>query len=164
MEIEKKFLVKNLPNNLESFKKTEISQGYISDINPTIRIRKFDNQHILTIKSVENIAKDKQHLINEEIEFNISKEKFYKLSTKVDNNFIEKTRYFVEITDNIAELDIYHNALSPLITVEVEFQSEAQALEFNPPAWFGEEVTDDIRYKNFYLSKNGIPDSCKIRQ
>ncbi len=157
MEIERKFLVKKLPNNLKNYKSKEISQGYISDINPTIRIRKQNDQHILTIKSVANVAKNKQHLINEEIEFEISKDKFENLSTKVDNNFIEKTRYFIELSDHIAELDIYHNDLSPLVTVEVEFKNEASALDFKPPEWFGIDVTKDIRYKNFYLSQNGIP-------
>ncbi len=157
MEIERKFLVKTLPTNLENYQKKEISQGYISDINPTIRIRKLGDKHILTIKSVANIQSDKQYLMNNEIEFEITKEKFDNLSTKVDDNFIEKTRYFINLGDVTAELDIYHNALSPLITVEVEFESELQALDFKPPEWFGQDVTADVRYKNFSLSTNGLP-------
>ncbi len=157
MEIERKFLVKTMPENLETFEKKDISQGYISDIEPTIRIRKLGDKHILTIKSVANVEKDKQHLMNNEIEFEISKEKFDKLSTKVDDNFIEKTRYYINLGEVTAELDVYHNALSPLVTVEVEFKSETQALDFMPPNWFGLDVTKDIRYKNFSLSTNGLP-------
>ncbi len=157
MEIERKFLVKTLPENLESYPKKEISQGYISDVNPTIRIRKLGDKHILTIKSVTNIQKDKQHLMNNETEFEITKEKFDVLSTKVDDNFIEKTRYFISLGDVTAELDIYHNALHPLVTVEVEFTSEIEALAFTPPEWFGLDVTEDICYKNFSLSTNGLP-------
>ena len=31
---------------------------------------------------------------------------------------------------------------------EVEFPSEKEAEEFTPPAWFGDEVTNDRRYHN----------------
>ncbi len=157
MEIERKFLIKTLPENLESYPHKQISQGYISDINPSIRIRQQDDKYLLTIKSVSNVDKDKQHLMNNEIEFVITKEKFYNLSTKVENTFIEKTRYYINLGDLTAELDVFKNALSPLITVEVEFNSEEEALSFQPPDWFGLDVTADIRYKNFHLSTFGLP-------
>lgn len=158
MEIERKFLVKHLPPNLNTFPHKEIAQGYISDINPTIRIRRIGDSYILTIKSTETIDKDKVSLINNEIEFKLSKEKFDNLSTKIDNIFVDKTRYFIPLDNSfVAELDIYHNSLSPLQTVEVEFNTEQEALEFQPPEWFGLDVTNDIRYKNFHLSTFGLP-------
>ncbi len=157
MEIERKFLVKTLPENLNTYPHKQISQGYISDINPTIRIRQLDDRYLLTIKSVIDVDKSKQHLMNNEIEFDISKEKFYNLSTKVEDTFIEKTRYYIPLGNYTAELDVYKNALSPLITVEVEFENEENALSFQPPEWFGEDVTADIRYKNFHLSTFGLP-------
>lgn len=157
MEIERKFLVKELPKDLKLYPKREISQGYISDIDPTIRIRKSNENYFLTIKSVANIEKDKQHLMNNEIELEISKEKFDKLSTKIDGFFMEKTRYLIDLGVWIAELDVYKNDLAPLVTVEVEFSNEALALDFTPPYWFGEEVTSDIKYKNFHLVKYGLP-------
>lgn len=157
MEIEKKFLVKRIPKNLENYQKKELSQGYISDTNPTIRIRKSNNDYILTIKSVENIQKDNRHLMNNEFEFKITKEKFDNLSHKINNNLVEKTRYFIDINNYIAELDIYHNALSPLITVEVEFPNLEEALCFQPPDWFGLDITENIEYKNFHLAAFGLP-------
>ncbi len=157
MEIERKFLVKSLPENLEKYPHKQISQGYISNTDPTIRIRQLDDKYILTIKSVSNVLKDKQYLINNEVEFDISREKFDNLSTKTEDTFVEKTRYYIDLKDYIAELDIYKNALSPLITVEVEFESEEKALNFQPPEWFGLDVTADVRYKNFHLSTHGLP-------
>ena len=47
-EIERKFLVKEIPNNLQQYKCYKIKQGYIST-NPTIRLRQRDNEYILTI-------------------------------------------------------------------------------------------------------------------
>ena len=40
-----------------------------------------------------------------------------------------------------------------LVFVEVEFESLDQATAFTPPEWFGEDVTNDGRYHNSYLSK-----------
>ncbi len=39
------------------------------------------------------------------------------------------------------ELDVYAGALEGLLVAEVEFATEADAREFEPPEWFGDEVT-----------------------
>jgi CYTH domain-containing protein len=40
---------------------------------------------------------------------------------------------------------------------EVEFASEAQARDFEPPDWIGAEVTGDERYLNETLATKGRP-------
>ncbi len=55
---------------------------------------------------------------------------------------------------------MFHGYLEGLEFVEVEFQSEEQANGFNPPEWFGEDVTFDKRYRNSYLSS--ISDMSEI--
>ncbi len=156
MEIEKKYLVKNLPKNLDKYKNLKISQGYISNTEPTIRIRQLGTEYILTIKSTENIEAKNKCIVNEEFEFKISEEKYIELSTKVSNTFIEKTRYYIPINNLMAELDIYHNQLNGLCTVEVEFNTLEEFEAFQPEDWFGEDVTKNIKYKNFYLSTYGL--------
>jgi adenylate cyclase len=39
----------------------------------------------------------------------------------------------------------------------VEFGTEEAADVFEPPAWFGHEVTDDARFKNQRLVSEGAP-------
>ena len=39
------------------------------------------------------------------------------------------------------ELDVFLDALAPLVFAEVEFPTEQEALAFVPPAWFGKDVT-----------------------
>ena len=56
MEIEKKFQVKILPENLEEFPKKEIEQGYLC-VNPVVRIRKSNERFILTYKSRNGVEK-----------------------------------------------------------------------------------------------------------
>lgn len=149
-EIERKFLIKNLPENLESFTKHEIKQGYIST-NPTIRVRQWDNNYILTIKGGGLMKKI-------EYELDLSKEQFDNLWQKVEGNTIEKTRYIIPLANNLkAELDIYKGFLSGFMNVEVEFSSTQDAILFDSPDWFGQEVTQDHRYSNSSLAKFGKP-------
>ena len=53
----------------------------------------------------------------------------------------------------MGELDIFGGVLDGLYFIEVEFESEEDAENFVPPVWFGENVSDDKRYANSYLSK-----------
>ena len=50
MEIERKFIVHNLPDNLDSYPHSEIEQGYLC-MEPVIRIRRMNKQYFLTFKS-----------------------------------------------------------------------------------------------------------------
>jgi CYTH domain-containing protein len=43
------------------------------------------------------------------------------------------------------------------VVAEVEFDGEDAADAFEPPDWFGAEVTDDARYKNQRLACDGAP-------
>ena len=49
MEIERKFKVIKLPDNIEKYEKIEIEQWYLC-IKPTVRIRKNDDSYILNYK------------------------------------------------------------------------------------------------------------------
>ncbi len=147
MEIERKFLVKNIPFELSQFKKSEISQTYIS-FSPVIRLRKLNEEYILTCKGKGSLAR-------EEFELQISKEQYQNLLTKCEGRTIIKTRYYIPIQDNLtAELDIYHNDfLNSLVTVEVEFESTDEAQDFLPPVWFSIDVTFDPNYSNSALAQ-----------
>lgn len=149
-EIERKFLIKNLPENLENFKHYEIKQGYIST-NPTIRLRRQDEKYILTVKSSGLMKK-------QEYELELTNEQFEQLWLKVEGNTIEKIRYIIPIDNGLkAELDIYKGFLSGFMNVEVEFNSTKDAIMFDIPDWFGQEVTQDSRYSNSSLAKFGKP-------
>jgi CYTH domain-containing protein len=52
----------------------------------------------------------------------------------------------------VAELDLFHGVHEGLRLVEVEFPSAEAANAFVPPAWFGEDVSSDPRYRNSYLA------------
>ena len=152
-EIERKFLVASLPENLDDYTHYNIQQGYIST-DPTIRLRRRDDEYILTVKG----AAYANGLDRAEFELSLTREQYDKLWQKVETGAIVKKRYLVPLDgEHTAELDIYGGQLDGFMNVEVEFSSLKDALLFDAPEWFGAEVTGDRRYSNASLVKYGIP-------
>jgi adenylate cyclase len=163
MEIEKKYKIDKLPDNLEQYDKKEIEQGYLC-VKPVVRIRKSNEDYILTFKAPykDDEKKEKVAIVNNEIEMPLTKEAYIHLKEKVDNNIITKTRYLVPLEGGlVGELDVFHGALEGLVFIEVEFSSEEEASRFKPPTWFKKDVSFDKKYKNNYLSKiNSYSEFC----
>lgn len=150
MEIERKFLTKNVPFSLEDYPSRQISQCYIS-LSPTIRLRRQDEDYILTVKGKGLMAK-------EEFELPLEREEYEKLMTKAETPAVEKRRYLVPLEDGLtAEVDVYEGPLLGLMTTEVEFSTIEEAKAFVPPLWFGKDVTMEKAYKNTSLALYGIP-------
>lgn len=155
MEIERKYRVRKIPGELTNYKYKKIEQGYLCH-NPTVRIRKSNEDYIMTYKSKLGIEKkdEKGAIIHHEIELPLTEESYQALKAKTDGNIIHKTRYLIPLEDNLTvELDIFEEQLQGLIFAEVEFPDEKTANEFIPPEWFGEELSFDQRYSNYNLSK-----------
>lgn len=155
-EIERKWLinVSEIPYNLEDGVEQKIVQTYLN-FSPEIRIRNINNgeKYILTIKS--NMSVD--GLTREEKEYYISEEEYNNLLKKQEGNTITKTRYQIYDKGKIIEIDIFKNQLEGLAYMEVEFETEEKARAFENPSWVIKDVTNDIRYKNGYLARYGIP-------
>lgn len=158
-EIERKYLVKYMPERFYAYEHKELEQAYLSfggdgETEKRIRIMRSRStvHHLYTEKSEGTLAR-------EENEFEISKKEFERLAGEVVSNFVRKSRYYIPILDGtlLAELDVFHGELSGLVTVEVEFGSLDESESFVPPEWFGDEITEDTRYKNKNLAKNGKP-------
>lgn len=139
MEIERKFLVKELPD-LSKYEYVDIEQGYLST-SPVVRIRKKNDKYILTYKGSGLMAR-------EEIEAALTKEAYEHLLEKIDGYPITKRRYMIPFESYIIELDIFEGHMKDLIMAEVEFPSVEEADAFVAPEWFGEDVTSDRRYHN----------------
>lgn len=145
MEIERKYLVKQLPESLDAYPCRILEQGYLN-VSPVVRIRRDNDKYELTYKSGGLMARQEYNLP-------LTQEAYEHLRTKIDGRLIRKRRYMLPISQGLtAELDIFEGDLAPLILVEVEFRTEAEALSFSPPSWFGEDVTFSGKYHNSYLS------------
>ena len=150
MEIERKFLTKNIPFDITAYPYKQISQAYIS-FSPTIRIRRSDDAYILTVKG-------KGHLAREEFELPLTKADYDRLFLKTEGTPVVKKRYLVPVEGGYtAEVDIYEGELEGLMTTEVEFPSMEEAEGFAAPDWFGKDVSEEKAYKNTSLSLYGMP-------
>lgn len=146
MEIERKFLINKLPNDLNNYKCRIIEQGYLST-NPVVRVRKDNDDYYLTYKG-------SGMMVREEYNLPLTKEAYDHLIKKADGNIIAKRRYEIPtINKLIIELDIFEGAFSGIILAEVEFESEEQANTYTPPEWFGKDVTNCSEYHNSHMSK-----------
>lgn len=145
MEIERKFLIKKLPDNLTSYKARKIEQAYLCT-DPVVRVRRDNDDYYLTYKS-------KGMIVREEYNLPLTKEAYGHLLAKADGNIITKTRYEIPEKDNLTiELDVFEGKFDGLLLAEVEFASEEEALGYIPPEWFGEDVSNSTKYHNSTLS------------
>ena len=153
MEIEKKFLLREMPEHLDHCEKRELEQGYLCT-SPTVRIRKSDEAYILTYKGkwgTEDIHLDAR--VNQELEMPLTEEAYLHMREKADGHLIRKTRYLIPLPDgHTGELDVFHGRLEGLRFIEVEFADPEDAEAFQPPSWFGQNVSKDERYTNSYLA------------
>ena len=101
MEIERKYLLDQLPENLTSYPCKKIEQGYLST-EPVVRIRRSDDEYYLTYKS-------KGLMVREEYNLPLTKESYLHLREKADGVLISKTRYLLPLTgtDLTIELDVF---------------------------------------------------------
>lgn len=152
MEIERKFLVKEIPFDIISYDSHKTNQGYLPSENPGAerRVRKKGNKYFYTEKTKGNLSRDEK-------EEEITESKFLTFWKATEGKRIEKIRYNIPYFGKIIELDIYTGSLEGLLIAEIEFVSEEDAKKFTVPSWFGREVTYDERYRNRNLAVNGIP-------
>ncbi len=161
MEIERKFTIKQLPDDLESYPSHHIEQGYLCD-SPVVRVRKEDDEYYLTYKGSGLMAREEVNLI-------LNKEAYEHLRNKVDGKIISKRRYLIPLLHPAVreglpkppedycltiELDVFDPPFAPLVMAEVEFGSKEAAEAFMPPEWFDEEVTYLREYHNSYMALN----------
>ena len=154
MEIEKKFLLRELPGELEQYPVKVIEQGYLCS-DPVVRIRQSNDKYILTYKAKleqqEGLADSVR--VNQEVEVPLNRQGYEHLRQKVDGHLIRKRRYIIPLADgHKGELDVFEGVLSGLVFIEVEFANQEEAAAFQAPDWFGQNVSDDYRYSNSFLS------------
>lgn len=146
MEIERKYLVKNIPVRLTDYPCLQIEQGYLNT-DPVVRIRRTNDTYTLTYKG-------KGLMVREEHNLPLNQTAFCHLKEKIDGLLIQKRRYLLPYQDKYTiELDVFEGSHAPLVLAEVEFETEEEANAFIPPEWFGEDVTFSTKYHNSVLSQ-----------
>lgn len=97
MEIERKFLVAQLPDNLDNYNCRYIEQGYLST-KPVVRVRRDNDDYYLTYKGSGMMAREEYNLP-------LTKDSYEHLIKKADGNIITKKRYEIQmVTDTLLNL------------------------------------------------------------
>lgn len=149
VEIERKYLVKSNDFKEKAFTQNNIAQGYLSSIpERTVRVRIKGNRGFITIKGISKEGGMSRFEWENEIPVDEAQE----LLKLCEKGKIEKTRFEIKSGEHIFEVDEFYGENEGLVMAEIELQSETDS--FEKPDWLGEEVTNDPRYYNAYLSKN----------
>ena len=158
MEIERKFLLSGVPPTMRFARREPIRQGYVAlDGDTEVRIRISPKGGVLTIKAGRGGVRVEEELALEARQA----EALWELT---EGRRVQKTRRRARLPGRpdgpelVVEVDEYAGALDGLVVAEVEFPDEEAARAFEPPAWFGPELTDDWRYANRSLAGDGMPE------
>jgi adenylate cyclase len=150
-EIERKFLIDDVPEPEFLGTGTKLRQGYLAEENDVeVRVRIAEGSAVLTVKAGRGVART-------EVEAPVDLDAAEALWSHTDGRRIEKTRHRVPVESGVAEVDVYGGELEGLCTVEVEFPSEEAAAAYRPPTWFGRELTGEPGWANAALARHGIP-------
>jgi adenylate cyclase len=153
-EIERRFLVGDSATAAERADRSErVEQGYVA-IDPDgtqVRVRRLGNDTLLTVK--RGAGRERF-----EAELEIDESDFQDLWPLTEGRRIAKRRHYGDAGGGAEfEADVFDGPLRGLAMVEVEFGSVDESERFQPPDWFGREVTDDHRYSNVKLAVDGLP-------
>ena len=152
IEIERKFRVVAM-DDIDLPSGIPIDQGYLSEGDPTVRVRTKGDRGWLTIKAPGRSPADtKGALVRNEYEYEIPFDEAKEL-LDLARYRLQKVRYF--LTGGV-ELDIFHGRHAGLILAEFESDDGSQPQPIRGVRW--KEVTSDRRYSNAWIARNGIPE------
>ncbi|MGQ5522249.1 CYTH domain-containing protein [Chitinimonas sp. PSY-7] len=127
-----------------------LKQGYLSvERERTVRVRIKGDDAWLTLKS--NISNVSRH----EFEYPIPLQDAETILAAMCPMLVEKKRYRIQRDGHLWEVDEFFGQNAGLVLAEIELNDESEA--YVRPDWLGEEVTEDPRYTNAYLSKQAWP-------
>ncbi len=147
IELEKGWLVKELPKDLRKHKTVAITQAYLENYTDDsgrkvkdARVRKTGDNFEFTVKYFAGDEKETGQLIEKNKK--ITKEAYVELIKQATKKITKERIYYPLENGLVAEVDIYQNNLQGLVVTEVEFPSIKKEQEFKKPDWLGKEVTD----------------------
>ncbi len=143
LEIERKWLVTGWPQGLRETVRFTMRQGYIT-VRPTVRIRSEQPggeppAYVLCFKKGGG-------LVRQEIETRVDEETFRKLENFIGRPLIEKEQRRYALPGGLL-LEVNRvDADQPgeFWYAEVEYDTEAQALAWQPPAQLADYLTDEV--------------------
>src|SRR5437764_12368441 len=124
-EIERKFLLKRLPEKLNRARRDIIAQGYLATepAGRQVRLRKKGKTASLTFKVGRGAHR-------EEREIKLSPKQFAALWPATAGRRLRKLRYEIPWKNLLIEIDIYRGKHNGLVVAEVEFHDRVMCRKF----------------------------------
>ena len=142
VELEKTYLVKNLPENLGSCEFKEIIDIYLpkSSDHSKLRLRKNGDKFEMTKKEPvdgkDSSRQKEQTIVLAEEEFNALNE--------LKGRRVCKFRYLYSYNGQIAEVDVFQDMLEGLVLVDFEFEVMRDKDNFKMPDFCLADVTQEV--------------------
>lgn len=153
LEIERRFLVQKVPTDyLGLLQYEDIRQHYLADTGEWVmRVRRIlDRRRRATYRMTMKRAG--RGIVVNEVEVDIPQTAYDDL-VAFCGPALEKKRFIIPHGALVIELDQFKGAHAGLWIAEVEFPDLPAAEAFEPPAWFGQEITGDKRFSNYNLAQ-----------
>lgn len=140
IELEKTYLVKEIPKDLINFSYKEIIDIYIpKNTHPVLRLRKKGDSFEITKKQP---LRDGDSSAQEEHTIKLSEEEFNSLA-KTEGKSVRKIRYNYVYKGISSEIDVFHGDLAGLVLVDFEFKNVADKNKFVMPDFCLADVTQE---------------------
>jgi adenylate cyclase len=146
-EIERKFLVNQLPDHLEELPHVEITQGYLAfdERGLEVRLRKVGDARFLAHKFHQGDTRIEREIA-------LSNDQFEELWPATKGRRLRKVRYFMPHNGLTVEIDLYKGSAGGIMVAEIEFPDRASRAAFQKPDWLGEDVSGIAQYSNHLLA------------
>ena len=159
IELEKTYLAKYLPADLEKSPSKEIKDIYIpKELNhPCLRIRKNGDSYQMTKKEP---VKDKDSSEQYEHTIKLTAEEFAALE-HTPGKEARKIRYYYKLNGRTYEIGVYKNALEGLVVIDVEFTDKRDKDDFQMPDFCLADVTQELAFAGGMLAGKKYDDLKK---
>lgn len=149
MQNKRKFLVTD-PSILHGQQGFPIMQGYLVKGCSLVEVRTFGSFAFLTIGGKQD------RLSGNKFEYPIPLEDaLAMLECHCASHCISKTRHLIPHGNDVLEVDVFAGMLAGLVLVELPPGPRSES--FEPPAWFGPEVTENPDFVDFALAHREFP-------
>ena len=133
-------------NDVTVLSEQRIEQTYLAiDDSQEVRVRRIKDK-LTSQTTYTHTFKLGNGIKREEIEYSISESIYNQLVKAFGYVPLTKNRITAKWNGRIIEIDIYDQI--DLAVLEVEFESFEAANAFDPPLWFGKDISSDRQYSN----------------
>ena len=97
IEIEKKYLVKEIPKDIDKYPYHVIEQGYLN-VSPAIRVRREDDRYYMTYKAAQ--PETEGDIGKAEYNLSLDEGSYAHMVSKADGVIIRKKRYMIPLNED----------------------------------------------------------------